>query len=121
MEKRVSTIADALEGANIIVHGTDGRISRWSRGCEELYGWSSAEVEGKIVHDLLATTFPQPIEEICARLSAHGTWVGQLEQKHKDGNTVFVASRWTYLASEEGARCHRPDRQRHHESQAHPG
>lgn len=104
MEKRVSTIADALEGANIIVHGTDGRISRWSRGCEELYGWSSAEVEGKIVHDLLATTFPQPIEEIRARLSAHGTWVGQLEQKHKDGNTVFVASRWTYLASEEGGR-----------------
>lgn len=104
MEKRVNTIVDALDGANVIVHDADGRISHWSRGCEELYGWGRSEAEGKIVHDLLDTQFPQPIGDIRSRLNAHGVWAGELEQRHKNGDAVFVASRWIYLASEQGGR-----------------
>ncbi|HXV28742.1 MAG TPA: PAS domain S-box protein, partial [Sinorhizobium sp.] len=104
MEKRVNTIVDALDGANVIVHDADGRISHWSRGCEDLYGWPRGDAEGKIVHDLLDTTFPQPIEEIRGHLNAHGAWAGELEQRHNDGSAVFVASRWIYLAPEKGGR-----------------
>ncbi|WP_034856972.1 hybrid sensor histidine kinase/response regulator [Sinorhizobium sojae] len=104
MGKRVSNIVDALDGANVIVHGPDGKITHWSKGCEELYGWSRGEARGEPVHELLATAFPKSIEEIRSHLNAHGAWAGELEQRHKDGTTVLGGSRWILLASEAGGR-----------------
>ena len=37
-EKGLDEIARVLDGANVIVHGLDGVISRWTTGCEQLYG-----------------------------------------------------------------------------------
>lgn len=101
-QRDLDEISAILDDGNFIVHGLDGAISRWTSGCEELYGWTAAEVIGRSVHDLLKTVFPRPLDEILAGLRRHGTWKGELTQRHRDGRPIFVASRWVAVA------CDRP-------------
>ncbi|MBA4269512.1 MAG: hybrid sensor histidine kinase/response regulator [Methylobacterium sp.] len=93
-ESSLDEIARILDSANVIVHGFDGVVTRWTSGSEGLYGWSRAEARGRAAHDLLETVFPQPFAEIVAHLKAHGVWTGELSQRRKDGTPVSVASRW---------------------------
>lgn len=100
-EQGLDEIARVLDGANIIIHGLDGIITRWTAGCEQLYGWRREEAVGKVVHDLLATHFPEPLEHIRSQISSQGTWHGELVHRHRDGHRVSVASRWVALAPQE--------------------
>ncbi|MEO8882937.1 MAG: PAS domain S-box protein [Devosia sp.] len=93
-DQNLNEIVRVLNGAAIIVHGFDGVVSRWTGGCEQLYGWRRSEAVGRIVHDLLATEFPEPLEEIRAKIRAVGAWKGELAHRHKDGHRIYVASRW---------------------------
>jgi PAS domain S-box-containing protein len=99
-EFSLDEIARVLDSANIIVHGFDGIITRWTHGCEALYGWTRAEALGRGVHDLLATAFPEPLADIAADLREHGVWKGELTHRHKDGQLIFVASRWVVATAE---------------------
>lgn len=101
-QRGLDEIAAILDDGNIIVHGFDGVISRWTSGCEELYGWTAAEAFGRNAHDILKTIFPRPLDEILAELRQQGTWKGELTQRHRHGRPVFVASRWVAVA------CDRP-------------
>jgi len=92
-DRALDEIVTVLDGANIIVHGFDGVISRWSGGCEELYGWTREEAVGQVVHRLLATVFPQPVEEVRAHLRDFGSWKGELTHRHKDGHLLSIATR----------------------------
>lgn len=77
--------------------GPGGHIGHWSKGCERLYGWREAEAQGEVVHHLLETSFPEPIEDIHAKVQRHGSWSGELARKRKDESKVFVASLWIGL------------------------
>ncbi len=99
-ESSLDEIARILDSANVIVHGFDGVVTRWTSGSEGLYGWSRAEARGRAAHDLLETVFPQPFAEIVAHLKAHGVWTGELSQRRKDGTPVSVASRWVVAETE---------------------
>ena len=99
-EFSLDEIARVLDSANIVVHGFDGVITRWTGGCEALYGWTRAEALGRVVHDLLATVFPQPFADIAAELREHGVWKGELTHRRKDGHVICVASRWVVAKSE---------------------
>ncbi|HEV7258397.1 MAG TPA: PAS domain S-box protein [Bosea sp. (in: a-proteobacteria)] len=99
-EFSLDEIARVLDSANIIIHGFDGVITRWTRGCEALYGWTRAEALGRVVHDLLATVFPEPFEDITADLHEQGIWNGELTHRHKDGHPIFVTSRWVVAKAE---------------------
>ncbi len=93
-ETQLVELARLLDGANLIIHGFDGVISRWTGGCEALYGWSREEAVGKVVHELLATHFPRPVEEIREAVRSEGAWEGEVLHRHKDGRTLFIATRW---------------------------
>ncbi|MBX5135323.1 PAS domain S-box protein [Rhizobium lentis] len=93
-ETQLVELARLLDGANLIIHGFDGVISRWTGGCEALYGWSREEAIGKVVHELLATHFPRPVEEIREAVRREGAWEGEVLHRHKDGRTLFIATRW---------------------------
>jgi PAS domain S-box-containing protein len=99
-ESSLDEIARILDSANLIVHGFDGVVTRWTSGSEGLYGWSRAEARGRVAHELLETVFPQPFADIVAHLKAHGVWTGELSQRRKDGTPVFVASRWVVAETE---------------------
>src|SRR5690606_36018808 len=81
-----------LNQANVIVHAFDGVISHWSAGCEAMYGWRRDEAVGMVIHNLLATQFSEPVDQIRAALRTVGTWKGELIHRHKRGHMVPVSS-----------------------------
>jgi PAS domain S-box-containing protein len=72
----------------------DCRIRFWNRGAEQMYGYSRAEALGAVVHDLLQTQFPEPLDDIQHRAAEDGHWEGELVHTCKDGTRLAVASRW---------------------------
>ena len=87
----------------IFVVGMDGVIKYWNRGAEEQYGWTAENALGKVVHDLLKTVFPKPLEEIKTELIRTGRWEAELVHTKKDGTQVAVASRWSLQRDRHGA------------------
>jgi len=87
----------------IIVRDPESRITFWNPGAEKTYGWTAAEAIGKITHELLQTTFPEPLDQLNAILVRTGRWEGELTHAKRDGARVVVASRWSLRCNEHGA------------------
>ncbi|QND43431.1 PAS domain S-box protein (plasmid) [Rhizobium leguminosarum bv. viciae] len=96
-ETDLDRIVRMFDGSNLIVHGFDGVIQRWTSGCEQLYGWSASEAVGKVVHDLLDTRFPADVEELRTEVRNNGSWTGQVGHRRKDGARLAIVTRWTVL------------------------
>ncbi|MBI4463536.1 MAG: PAS domain S-box protein [Acidobacteria bacterium] len=94
--------ADVLNQAAVVVLDLDHRVTLWSAGTEQLYGFTREEAIGKVADSLLQTEFPEPFEKIQAHLIEGGVWEGELKQRRKDGKTVVVASRWTLYRDGQG-------------------
>ena len=95
MTAELSSLADALDAAVVVIHDLDGRILYWTSGCERLYGFAKAEAVGRRVADLLETRYPCPRAEIVAALAERGAWRGELEQRSRSGAILTIASLWT--------------------------
>ncbi len=80
----------------------EGAIKYWNRGAEERYGWTADQAVGKVVHDLLKTVFPAPLEEIKAEVTRTGRWEGELLHTKKDGSQLVAASRWSLERGKRG-------------------
>jgi PAS domain S-box-containing protein len=92
--------ARLLDLANdaIFIRNAANKISYWNEGAERLYGWTSGEVLGRSVHEILHTEFPVPLSEIMQA----DRWEGELRHTTKGGNQITVASRWTTLRDRNG-------------------
>jgi PAS domain S-box-containing protein len=77
-------------------------IETWNRGAEELYGWTAAEVRGRITHELLQTRPPRPWPEIDAELSERRRWEGRLVHTTKDGRSVTVSAKLQLIRGDDG-------------------
>ncbi len=86
----------------ILVRDPDGRIRFWNTGAEQLYGWTRAEALQHTTHDLLETSFPQPLDDILHELRLSGSWRGELVHKTKTGRTIVVDSRWSLKEDGDG-------------------
>jgi two-component system, cell cycle sensor histidine kinase and response regulator CckA len=49
-DRLVDLFLSSTEDYGIILMGPDGRVSRWSRGAERLFGYRADEVEGALAH-----------------------------------------------------------------------
>jgi PAS domain S-box-containing protein len=78
----------------IIVRDIHHRIVSWNRIAEELYGWTAEEAVGEILHVLLRTTFPKPLDEITKDLYRDNRWEGELVHRRRDGSPTTVLSHW---------------------------
>lgn len=78
----------------VFVMDMDGVLKYWNRAAEERYGWTADQAVGRVVHDLLKTVFPSPLDEIKAEVARAGRWEGELLHTKKDGSQLVVASRW---------------------------
>jgi len=87
----------------VFVMDMKGVIKYWNRGAEEQYGWNGEQAVGKVVHDMLNTVFPSPLEEIKAEVTRTGRWEGELLHTKKDGTQLVVASRWALQRDEQGS------------------
>ncbi|MDB4910150.1 MAG: sensor histidine kinase protein [Gemmatimonadetes bacterium] len=79
----------------IFVRDLQDTVVYWNRGAEEMYGWTSEEVLGRVSHDLTQTIFPVAHEEIRATVLLTGRWDGELVHTKRDGTRIVVASRWS--------------------------
>jgi PAS domain S-box-containing protein len=86
----------------IIVRDMADNIIYWNRGAEEIYGWTRGEALGKAKHDLLQTEFPEPLEQINAKLQRDDRWAGDLVQTRRDGTRIYVSTRWVLDRDAEG-------------------
>jgi PAS domain S-box-containing protein len=104
-ERELRKQAELLSLAHdaIIVRDPKSRITFWNPGAEKAYGWSAAEAMGKVTHELLQTTFPEPLDQINAMLLRTGRWEGELIHTKRDGRRVVVASRQSLRRDEHGA------------------
>ena len=97
--KRAETLlrrqADLLDQSHdaIFVWKVPGGITYWSRGAEELYGYTREEAIGRVSHELLRTRADVPVTEIEAQITTAGRWRGELKHTTRDGRTVIVESR----------------------------
>lgn len=87
----------------IVVRDAHDRIQYWNRGAVEIYGYTPDEALGRIVHDLLKTEFPIPLEQIHGLLERDGRWSGELTHTRKEGRKVTVSSRWALERDAHGA------------------
>ncbi|HEX4005827.1 MAG TPA: PAS domain S-box protein [Acidobacteriaceae bacterium] len=91
-ERQAKLLDQAYEP--IIVRDHRDRVVYWNKGAERLYGWTTAEAKGRVTHELLQTTFPEPVEEIVQRLESDGHWEGEVVHRTRAGEKVSVLSRW---------------------------
>jgi PAS domain S-box-containing protein len=89
----------------VFVRDMNDVITYWNRGAEELYGWTSEEALGQVTHQLTRTIFPEPLDQINAKLLRTGHWEGELIHTKRDGTRVVVATRWSLQRDEQGRPC----------------
>ncbi len=94
-ETDLDKIVRMFDSANLIVHGFDGVVRRWTMGSERLYGWTAREASGQVVHDLLQTEFPIGLEALRSEVRNTGAWAGQVINRRKDSTRLSIVTRWT--------------------------
>ncbi len=78
----------------IIVKKADDTITFWSKGAEELYGWTKEEAIGQKSRQLFKTVYPEPLDNILAQLKSTGKWTGEKIHQTKQEKQITVQSRW---------------------------
>jgi PAS domain S-box-containing protein len=91
----------ALSLARILFRDMEGRITTWSDGAEKLFGWTIAEATGQVIHDLLHTEFPMPLDQIRRELLEQRQWRGELKQRHKHGKELIISAHWILYHGDE--------------------
>ncbi len=97
-----ATLLDLAHDA-IMTSGLDGRITFWSRGAEEVYGWTAKDALGRDVDELLQTESAEPVRDLRERVVAEGRWDGELLHARRDGSRILVDSRWALQRDGQGA------------------
>ncbi len=91
-----------LSSDAIIVRDMHDVVVYWNRGAEEIYGWTPDEAIGKAKAKLLHSEFPEPLEEITAKLHRDQRWRGDIIQTRRDGTRIVVSTRWVLDRDAEG-------------------
>ena len=89
-----TNLLDAVETA-VIITQSDGEIIYWNPFATQLHGWTSTEIIGRNIVDIIVPQPPQSkITEIMTQLRGGQVWDGEFFVQHRDGTTfpVFVTS-----------------------------
>lgn len=97
-EAKIHEQAALIEKAQdaILVQDVGGGIVYANPSAERLYGWRAAELGSEASREMLA---PKHAREAAL---ANGEWLGELEQKTRDGRKITVASRCTLIRDDAG-------------------
>jgi PAS domain S-box-containing protein len=96
-----ASLLDLAHDAILVWSREDG-IESWSRGADELYGYTAFDALGRVSHDLLQTVFPRPWHDIEAVLETSGRWEGELIHRTKAGEEVTVSAKLQVIRGADG-------------------
>ncbi len=81
----------------IMVRHLDNTIRYWNKGAENLYGWTSEEVLGKTMAEVMYKK-PQMLATVMQQTLASGAdWTSELEQLARDGTPLYVETHCTVM------------------------
>lgn len=81
------------------------RIQSWNRAAELIYGWTAEEVQGKVMFDVLQSTYPNSERQtVIQQLDTRGFWRGEVIHLRKDGTPIYALAAKTMLYDEKGER-----------------
>jgi diguanylate cyclase (GGDEF)-like protein/PAS domain S-box-containing protein len=104
-EQKANYQAYLLENISDAIIATDNdlHITQWNKAAENLYGWSEAEVLGKIIDSVCNTDFPTGVQEQArSQLLSQKFWRGELRQQKRDGARLWVTASVSQLQDEQG-------------------
>ena len=86
-----------------IITDVDYKIVAWNDEATQLYGWTSEEVLGRLVADILPLAGTETERAIARReLQLHGRWEGLVTQVRRNGSVVTVAAVTQVIHDHEG-------------------
>jgi len=106
-EKTINYLANLVETTSDAIISTDlnFKILSWNKGAEKIYGWKADEVIGKRLDKILQTDYINLKENQVVRLFLKNEhWLGNVRQKHKNGNFLDIVASVNLLKDEEGNR-----------------
>ena len=87
----------------ILVCDLKYQILYWNNGAERIYGWPLEDVLGRNIFEVLAGSDSRKRAATAHRaLETAGEWKAEIRQVTKDGQNLFVESRWTLVGNESG-------------------
>ena len=97
--------AELLDKATdaILVCDLNNHIIYWNRGAEQIYGWTTKEVIGKdIAQVLFHGKSPLQIEQMTKAVEESGEWTGEWREVTKANKPILVQCRITLIRNEQG-------------------
>lgn len=94
----VQKIFDSISDA-VIATDAQYRITYWNKAAEEIYGYTSEEMLGKVMSEVIAIEYVNTTrEQIIEQALATGYWKGEVIQETKSGEKVHIeaSSRMLY-------------------------
>lgn len=96
--RQLDLVSDA-----IITMDTNHVLQSWNKGAQQLYGWEKQAVIGKVFSEVIPTIFLHHEQEaILHALKQQGRWQGEVKQRTKAGETVYVSSSVATMHDTEG-------------------
>lgn len=81
----------AAVGQAVIATDPEGRITYCNRAAEQLYGWSSSEVQGQPIVEVIPSDQSRTeAAQILERLQSGQGWHGEFKVKRRDGRTFLA-------------------------------
>ncbi|WP_179045926.1 PAS domain-containing sensor histidine kinase [Sphingobium lactosutens] len=77
----------AIDSAPIAITDINGRIIRWSKGCERLYGWTAKEAQGQRKHQLTDALIPQGPKR---PLAPHTAQEAEITERRRNGTRLRI-------------------------------
>lgn len=89
--------AKLVDLAPVMTRTEDGIILSWSKGYEQISGWTGVEAVGRQYQDLLHPQSATSWETIRQELTTQGQWSGELSHIRRDGTPVETTHRLTMV------------------------
>jgi PAS domain S-box-containing protein len=99
--RKQAALLDLSHDAIFAVDSADV-VSFWSKGAEDLYGFTREQAIGNAACEFLQTRFPESLEHVVSQVIDKGQWAGELRQTTSLGKELVVESRWALRLGEDG-------------------
>ena len=94
----LNSMGQAVTAADI-----NGTVIYWNHAAEQLYGWTTTEVIGcNIMEILLQDIVQEDMQGVLSHLSGNKTWTGEAILKRRDGGALSVIITTSPITNDEG-------------------